>query len=74
MKDWYLERYLFLVAGTVSSIGLALGFLVNSWGLILNLLVGINLILFAVTDFCPAAYLLKKLGIRSLKDQYGSTR
>ncbi|TGK38458.1 DUF2892 domain-containing protein [Leptospira gomenensis] len=74
MKSWYLERYLFLIAGTVSSIGLALGSLVNSWGFVLNLLVSINLILFSLTDFCPVAYLLQKLGVRSLKDGNGNAR
>ncbi|RHX77536.1 hypothetical protein DLM76_20875 [Leptospira yasudae] len=74
MNSWYLERYLFLIAGIVSLTGLTLGFFVNPWGFVFNLLVGLNLILFSFTGFCPMSYFLKKIGIPSLADLKGANR
>ncbi|MCG6169746.1 DUF2892 domain-containing protein [Leptospira sp. FAT2] len=74
MNSWYLERYLFLIAGTVSLAGLTLGFFVNQWGFAFNLLVGLNLILFSFTGFCPMSYFLKKIGIPSLAEIKGGNR
>ncbi|TGL80888.1 YgaP-like transmembrane domain [Leptospira yasudae] len=74
MNSWYLERYLFLIAGVVSLTGLSLGIYVDRWGFLLNLLVGLNLILFSFTGFCPMSYLLKKIGVPSLSDLKGTNR
>ncbi|EPG65022.1 YgaP-like transmembrane domain [Leptospira wolffii] len=60
---WYLERVLFLIAGSFSLIGLGLGLLVDKWGFALNALVGVNMVVFSLTGFCPMAILLRKLGI-----------
>ncbi|TGK03178.1 DUF2892 domain-containing protein [Leptospira langatensis] len=60
---WYLERVLFAIAGTFSLIGLYVGYFLTPWGLALNLLVSLNLLLFATVRFCPAAYILSKLGV-----------
>jgi hypothetical protein len=65
-KDsWYLERFLYLLAGTLIliSIGLALTF--SLYWLILTGLVGFNLVIFSLTGFCPNAILFHKLGLKS---------
>lgn len=62
-NGWYLERMLFLIAGSFSLIGLWLGLFVDKWGFALNLLVGANMILFALVGFCPMAFLLRKFGV-----------
>lgn len=61
-KNWYLERTLFLIAGCVSLLGLTIGFYFSQWGFLLNLLVGINLVIFSLSGFCPMAIILGKLG------------
>ncbi|PJZ27180.1 hypothetical protein CH352_08790 [Leptospira hartskeerlii] len=62
-QSWYLERVLFLIAGSVSLIGLIIANFFSQWGLVLNLLVGINMILFSMTGFCPMGFILTRLGI-----------
>ncbi|RHX84207.1 YgaP family membrane protein [Leptospira stimsonii] len=74
MNRWYRERLLFLIAGTVSLIGVTLGLLVNPWGFLLNFLVGINMILFAFAGFCPMSLILKSFGIPSLREIQGERR
>ncbi|ABZ93357.1 DUF2892 domain-containing protein [Leptospira biflexa] len=61
-KTWYLERLVFLIAGIFSLVGVTLGAYVSSWWFLLNLLVGINLVVFSTFGFCPMAILLNKLG------------
>ncbi|MEI1277456.1 YgaP-like transmembrane domain [Leptospira venezuelensis] len=62
-QNWYLERVLFLIAGSVSLIGLLVANFLSPWGLLLNLLVGVNMILFSVTGFCPMGFVLTRLGV-----------
>ena len=62
-QSWYLERVLFLIAGSFSLIGLFIANYFSHWGLVLNLLVGINMILFSLTGFCPMGLILTRLGI-----------
>ncbi|GBF39671.1 YgaP family membrane protein [Leptospira johnsonii] len=62
-QSWYLERVLFLIAGSVSLIGLLIANFLSPWGLVLNLLVGINMMLFSLVGFCPMAFILTRLGI-----------
>lgn len=64
-SKWYLERIVYLIAGCMVLLSLALSFAVSQWFLILALLVGINLTVFAATGFCPMAILLSKLGVKS---------
>ncbi|MCW7470005.1 YgaP-like transmembrane domain [Leptospira kanakyensis] len=61
-KTWYLERVVYLIAGLFSLVGVSLGTLVSPWWYLLNLLVGVNLVVFSTIGFCPMAILLKKLG------------
>ncbi|WP_425460293.1 YgaP family membrane protein [Leptospira fletcheri] len=64
-KKWHLERLLFLIAGSFSLVGLAVGFFISPWGYALNLLVAVNMILNATVGFCPMAIPLKSFGVKS---------
>ncbi|AOP36352.1 hypothetical protein A0128_20245 [Leptospira tipperaryensis] len=68
MNGWYRERLLFLIGGTVSLIGVTLGFFVSPWGFVLNFLVGFNMVLFATSGFCPMSWILKGFRIPSLRE------
>ncbi len=65
---WYLERFIWLIAGTVVTCGVTLGLLVNPYWFILPVLAGCNMIIFALTGFCPMAVLLHKLGVKALNE------
>lgn len=62
--SWYLERIIWLVAGTFTLAGTLLAWLVSPWFLLLTGLVGINLLIFAFTGFCVMANILHALGAR----------
>ncbi|AWB10176.1 MAG TPA: DUF2892 domain-containing protein [Thermodesulfobium narugense] len=64
-QNWYLERIIFLVAGIFVLVSLFLGLFLNPYWFILTFLVGINLIIFALTGFCIMANILYKLGAKS---------
>lgn len=71
-KGWYLERVIWLVAGLMTLLSLALSYLFSPYWLILTALVGVNLIVFSLTGFCVMANVLVKLGLKSAvapKDQ-----
>lgn len=61
---WYLERIIWLVAGTFTLTGTVLAWLHSTWWLILTALVGVNLLIFAFTGFCLMANILYALGAR----------
>jgi len=61
---WYLERIIWLVAGIFSLSSAVLAWFHSPYWLILTALVGINLIVFALTGFCLMANILYKLGAR----------
>lgn len=62
---WYLERVIWLVAGTFALTSAILAWLHSPWWLLLTALVGVNLIIFALTGFCVMANILYKLGFKS---------
>jgi hypothetical protein len=64
-RGWYLERIIWLVAGVFTLGGTLLAWLYSPYWLILTALVGINLIIFALTGFCIMANILYRLGARS---------
>jgi hypothetical protein len=64
-NGWYLERVIWLVAGTFSLTSAVLAWLVSPWWLLLTGLVGVNLIVFGLTGFCLMANILVKLGFQS---------
>lgn len=61
---WYLERVIWLVAGTFALSGTLLAWLHSPWWLLLTGLVGVNLIIFAATGFCLMANILRAIGFR----------
>jgi len=57
---WYLERIIWLIAGIVVLGGITLGLTVSKYWFILPMLAGFNMIVFALTGFCPMAVILNK--------------
>ena len=65
-KDtWYMERIIWLIAGSFALAGTLLALFHSTYWLILTGLVGVNLLIFAFTGFCIMANILYKLGARS---------
>ena len=63
-----IERYLRIFAGSFIIISLILGvetspWFVSRWALAFTALVGLNLLQFGFTNFCPLASLLRKMGV-----------
>ncbi len=61
---WYLERTIFLMAGIFTLLSLILVLVHSMYWLILTGLVGLNLLLFALTGFCPSANILLRMGLK----------
>lgn len=68
-----IERGVFLVAGLVVLAGLVLGYLVSPWWQLLSLFAALNLIQSAFTGICPAAMILRKLGLKPAGGHAGPT-
>jgi hypothetical protein len=66
---WYLERIIFLMAGILVLASSILAWVHSIYWLILTLFVGLNLVIFAVTGFCPSANILYKIGIKPRLEQ-----
>lgn len=62
--SWYLERIIWLIAGIFALGSALLAWLHSPYWLILTGLVGINLIVFALTGFCLMANIVYKLGAK----------
>ena len=60
-----LDRAVLAIAGSVTLISVLLVATVSTWWLLLTAFVGINLLQSSVTGFCPAATVLRRLGVRS---------
>ena len=58
-----LDRAVMAFAGCVVLVSLALGYLFSPYWLLLTAFVGLNLIQASFTGFCPAAIVLKRLGV-----------
>jgi hypothetical protein len=63
VDHWYLERIIFLIAGILVSFSVALSFIGYSGFQYFALFVGIMLINFSVSGYCPLAIIVSKLGI-----------
>lgn len=61
--SWYMERLIWLIAGIVILVSVSLAVLFSPYWLILTALVGLNLVIFALTGFCVMANILYKLGV-----------
>lgn len=59
-----IDRAVFVLAGTMILVSLALAVTVSPYWLLLTAFVGINMLQAAFTGFCPAALIFGKLGLR----------
>lgn len=60
-----IDRGVFLFAGCVVLLGIALSLLAGPWWILLSAFAGLNLVQSAFTGFCPAAIVMKRLGFRA---------
>ncbi|WP_101524989.1 YgaP family membrane protein [Nocardioides houyundeii] len=60
-----LDRAVLAVAGTVTLLSVLLTLTVSTWWLLLTAFVGLNLLQSSLTGFCPAAVLLRRVGVPS---------
>jgi hypothetical protein len=60
-----VENAVMAFAGLMVMASVALAWLVSPWFLLLTAFVGANLFQTAFTGFCPAAIVLKKLGLKA---------
>jgi hypothetical protein len=58
-----LENAIRILAGSLVLTSVGLAHFVSEWCLLLAVFVGINLIQSALTGFCPAEIILRKLGV-----------
>jgi hypothetical protein len=59
-----VERGLRLMAGAFILISLGLGYWISSYWYLFTAFVGLNLFQSGLTNWCPAMFLLRKLGLR----------
>ena len=62
---WYLERLVYTMGGTMVLVSLLLAVVFSLYWLILTALVGIMLVNFGLTGFCPSALLFHRLGVKA---------
>ena len=60
---WPMPRVLFLLAGTVTLLGVLLTVTVSRWFLIVPALAGANQLLMVATGWCPMSLLLTRFGL-----------
>lgn len=60
-----IDRAMLAFAGTMILLSLALAWAFSPWWLALTAFVGLNLLQSAFTGFCPAAIVMRRLGLRS---------
>lgn len=58
-----VDRAVFVFAGSVVLAGIALSLFVDRWWLALSAFAGLNMIQAAFTGICPAAWIMKRLGL-----------
>ena len=58
-----MENAIRILAGTMVLSSVTLAHLINPWWLLLAVFVGVNLIQSALTGFCPAELILRRLGV-----------
>ncbi len=60
-----VDRFVFLVAGSMILASVALAHFVSPWWLLLTVFVGANMFQASLTGWCPMAMILKKLGVKT---------
>jgi hypothetical protein len=69
MKAMTIKRALRLTAGTVVLSSLALGWLHSPYWLALNAFAGLNLFQSAFTNWCPAIWVFRRLGLKPCTEE-----
>ncbi len=59
-----VDRAVFVFAGLVILVGVALAHYVSPWWTLLPVFAALNMVQAAFTGFCPAAMVFKKLGVK----------
>ena len=59
-----VDRAVFVMAGTLILVSVALGWFVSPYWFLLTVFVGANMFQSAFTGFCPAAKVFRKLGMK----------
>ncbi len=59
-----IDRAVLAFAGFVVLTGLVLALLYSPWWLLLSAFAGLNMLQAALTGFCPAAIVFRKLGLK----------
>lgn len=59
-----IDRAVMLLAGSIVLVSVTLAVTVSQWWLLLTAFVGANLLQASVTGLCPAAYALRRLGVK----------
>ena len=59
-----IDRMVFVFAGAVVLLSIALAHYVHPWWIALTIFAGLNMVQAGFTGFCPAAMIFKKLGAR----------
>jgi hypothetical protein len=62
-SGWPIPRILFLLAGTLTLIGVLLSVTISRGFLVIPALVGANQLLMVATGWCPMSLLLARLGV-----------
>jgi hypothetical protein len=60
-----IDRAIFAFAGIMILLSIVLAWWVSPWWMLLAAFVGLNLLQSAFTGFCPAAIILRKLGVKA---------
>jgi hypothetical protein len=60
-----IDRAIFAFAGFMILLSVALATLISPYWLLFTAFIGLNMLQSAFTGFCPAAIILKKLGVRA---------
>lgn len=60
-----IDKAVLAFAGLVVLVGLVLAQYLSPWWLLLSAFAGLNMIQSAFTGFCPAAIVLRRLGVKS---------
>ncbi len=63
MSRMNIDRGVLAVAGIVTLLGVVLALAVSPWFLLLAAFAGVNQLQASLTGFCPAAILLRRLGV-----------
>ncbi|MFA4987046.1 MAG: DUF2892 domain-containing protein [Candidatus Brocadiia bacterium] len=56
-----VDNYIHIFAGVLSVAGVGLGYFISPWYFLIPVFVGLNLLQYGFTDFCPMGVLLRRV-------------